>query len=278
MKIYNFLISGLLLFGCSFTNVQAAELSGKCPAGPALVKSESKRLGDNVYHADHYCIMSKRPGKGQISGLISGEQADSVTSRYISAFKRLQTDQERVIFIDEFISRFSRKAWLTVFPISEDFSGLSISAQRYASSTDTQPRLYRLGVNLFQGMHQTLIPKLDDYVAHERAYAEVPKHIAALVHYVITGTTTAELEDSQETQWENDQDYENWAEEQADGTCERFNQNEGAECDHGWVDDDDTGERWIRFWDNLEGVWDGYHYFRYQLIVRDPFPPVFIPY
>ena len=69
MKIHNFLISGLLLLGCSFTNVQAAELSGKCPAGPALVKSEPKRLGDNLYHAEHYCIMDKRPAEGQIRGL-----------------------------------------------------------------------------------------------------------------------------------------------------------------------------------------------------------------
>lgn len=278
MKIHNFLISGLLLLGCSFTNVQAAELSRKCPAGPALVKSEPKRLGDNLYHAEHYCIMDKRPAEGQIRGLISADEANDITGRYNFAFKRLKTDQERVIFIDEFISRFSRKAWLTVSNGGDGFSGLSISAQIYASSTDTQPRLYRLGVNLFQGMHQTLIPKLDDYVANERAYAEVPKHVSALVHYVITGTTTAELDDSQEPQWERDVDYEVWANEQAAGTCERVNQNEGADCDHEWVNDDDTGERWILFWDNFGDVWEGYHYFRYQLIVRDPIPPVFMPY
>ncbi|SNY54799.1 hypothetical protein SAMN06297280_2737 [Arsukibacterium tuosuense] len=267
--------------------------------------------------------MSKRPGKGQTAKLISGEQANNVTSRYSFVFEKLQTDQERVIFIDEFIQRFSRVAWLTVMPKSEGFSDLTISAQR-------NTKQYHLGINIFQGMHETLLPKLDNFIVNERASAEVPQHISALIHFVITGVKTAtpadSLNDSEDLlpmsdnslvneqasseapqyisalthsvstgietastsdwydeyedflKWEDNSDYEEWAEEQAEGTCENFNQNEGADCKYRWEKDDDTGGKWITFWDRIFGTWTGYKYYRQEF--EDPIidPPSWMPY
>jgi len=174
MKISNLVIFCVLFICCYFNNVQAAESSTKCPAGPALANAAPTGWGDSVYYADHYFIMSKRPGKGQTAKLISSEQANGVTSRYFNAFKTLQADRERVIFIDTFIQSFSRVAWLTVTPNREGFSDLTITAQRYGVDSDSKTKHYYLRLNSFQGMHNKLLPMLDNYVVNERTETEVP--------------------------------------------------------------------------------------------------------
>ncbi|MAD73911.1 MAG: hypothetical protein CML20_03800 [Rheinheimera sp.] len=278
MKLNNLVILGLLFICCCFNNAQAAETSTKCPAGPALANAAPTGGGDSVYYADHYCIMAKRPGKGQIAKLISSEQANGVTSRYDFVFKTLQTDQERVAFIDEFIQRFSRVAWLTVARTPEGFSDLTITAQRTASDSDTKNRHYHLRINLFKGMHEVLLPRLDNFVVNERASVEVPQHTSALVHYVITGIRVAQWDDTQPPQWEDNVEYEEWAEEHADETCETINRDENAKCKYDWISDNDTGEKWITFEDRVNGFWTGYTYYRHLLQIPPSNPPVFMPY
>lgn len=231
--------------------------------------------------------MAKRPDQDKRAKLISGKQADDITSRYFRTFKTLSTDEERVVFIDTFIQRFSSLAWLTVSLQREGFSDLTITAQRFLPSSATETKFYYLSLDLFQGMHDTLIPKLDNYVFHERASAEVSQRISQLVQYVIFGTQADDIQKilsdigtdpllsaNSSPQWEDNSEYEEWAEEQAEGTCERMD-----DCEFDWKENDSTGERWIEFIDliNLQ-IWDGYHYFRSFLQIPPDNPPFFMPY
>ena len=287
MSLYQYTLLMLLLFFTCSIQAKTHPDATKCHKGVRLANTAPNGWADSIYYADHYCIMAKRPDQDQRAKLISGKQADGITSRYFKTFNTLSTDEERVVFIDTFIQHLSRLAWLTVSLQREGFSDLTITAQRLLPSSATETKFYYLGLNLFQGMHNTLIPKLNNYVFHERASAEVSQRISELVQYVIFGTQVDDVERipfnigtdqllsaNSSRHWEDNAAYEDWAEEQAEGTCERMDN-----CEFGWKEDDSTGERWIEFIDlNRLIVWDGYHYYRSLLQIPTPLPPFYKPY
>jgi hypothetical protein len=207
--------------------------------------------------SDNYCI-NRIDTKQEISTslMVKRSEMNALYSRYYDAYTSLKTFEDKIAFVDLFLQKSSRQYYITP---SFGRNNENIKINFYREGNNGKPVGHALklfpdtpfdksSADLYERLTKSSKTSSDDkliFIVNE-VLANSKKKLTSLSDVYLDDCDF----DCQDR--EHDDDYENWAEDQADNWCNS--------CDSFWEDDYDAGERYLIIFNDDGDLWDAYHY------------------